>query len=107
MTRIAVSTQLYADVKLEQLWAMLEKAADSRIGVEIFPEPQLTRYLLSANALEGKDGMQITICGNDDRILLVARFGNASAPPTYDHVPRAVLGDRPLFPAAGTGGCGV
>ena len=25
MTRIAVSTQLYADVKLEQLWAMLEK----------------------------------------------------------------------------------
>lgn len=44
MTRIAVSTQLYADVKLEQLWAMLEKAADSRIGVEIFPEPQLTRY---------------------------------------------------------------
>ena len=32
--------------------------------------------LLSANALEGKDCMQITICGNDDRILLVARFDN-------------------------------
>ena len=32
--------------------------------------------LLSANALEGRDDMQLTVCGNDDRILLVARFDN-------------------------------
>lgn len=44
MARIAVSTQLYADVKLEQLWSLLEKAADPQLGVEVFPEPQLTRY---------------------------------------------------------------
>ncbi|MBR2925441.1 MAG: N-acetyl-gamma-glutamyl-phosphate reductase [Clostridia bacterium] len=31
---------------------------------------------LSANALSGRDDMQITVCGNEDRILLVARFDN-------------------------------
>ena len=31
---------------------------------------------LSAAALSGRDDMQITVCGNDDRILLVARFDN-------------------------------
>ena len=31
---------------------------------------------LSANALSGRDDMQITVCGNADRILLVARFDN-------------------------------
>ena len=31
---------------------------------------------LSANAFEGRDDMQITVTGNDDRILLVSRFDN-------------------------------
>ena len=31
---------------------------------------------LSANALSGRDDMQITVCGNEERILLVARFDN-------------------------------
>ncbi len=31
---------------------------------------------LSAAALSGRDDMQITVCGNDARILLVARFDN-------------------------------
>ncbi len=31
---------------------------------------------LSSNALSGKDSMQITVCGNEDRILLVARYDN-------------------------------
>ena len=31
---------------------------------------------LSAAALSGRDDMQITVCGNDERILLVARFDN-------------------------------
>ncbi len=31
---------------------------------------------LSASALSGRDDMQITVCGNQDRILLVARFDN-------------------------------
>ena len=32
--------------------------------------------LLSANALEGRDDMELTVQGNADRILLVARFDN-------------------------------
>ena len=31
---------------------------------------------LSANALSGKDGMQISVFGNEERILLVSRFDN-------------------------------
>ena len=31
---------------------------------------------LSASAFSGRDDMQITVCGNDDRILLVSRFDN-------------------------------
>ena len=31
---------------------------------------------LSAGAFAGRDDMQITVCGNEDRILLVARFDN-------------------------------
>ena len=31
---------------------------------------------LSANAFSGRDDMQITVCGNEERILLVARFDN-------------------------------
>ncbi len=32
--------------------------------------------LISANGIMGKDGMQITVCGNEDRILLIARYDN-------------------------------
>jgi N-acetyl-gamma-glutamyl-phosphate reductase len=31
---------------------------------------------LSANALSGRDDMQITVCGNEERILLISRFDN-------------------------------
>lgn len=31
---------------------------------------------MSANALEGKDSMEITVMGNEDRILLIARYDN-------------------------------
>lgn len=31
---------------------------------------------LSSNALSGKDSMQITVCGNDERVLLISRFDN-------------------------------
>ena len=31
---------------------------------------------ISAGALSKNDTMQISVCGNDDRILLVARFDN-------------------------------
>ncbi len=31
---------------------------------------------ISANGIRGKDGMQITVSGNEDRILLIARYDN-------------------------------
>lgn len=31
---------------------------------------------LAANALSGKDTMEITVCGNEERILLISRFDN-------------------------------
>ena len=31
---------------------------------------------LSANAMKNKDGLKVSVCGNDERILLVARFDN-------------------------------
>jgi len=31
---------------------------------------------MSAAAMSGKDGMQVTLCGNEDRILLISRFDN-------------------------------
>ena len=31
---------------------------------------------MAANAFEGRDDMQITVCGNEDRIMLVARYDN-------------------------------
>ncbi|MBR6424404.1 MAG: N-acetyl-gamma-glutamyl-phosphate reductase [Oscillospiraceae bacterium] len=40
-------------------------------------EPQADEAgFLSASAFSGRDDMQITVCGNDERILLVARFDN-------------------------------
>lgn len=45
-------------------------------GVVRFEENADENGFLSACALSGRDGMQLTIVGNDDRILLVARFDN-------------------------------
>ena len=33
-------------------------------------------FFLSGAGLSGKDGMEISVLGNDDRILLVARYDN-------------------------------
>jgi N-acetyl-gamma-glutamyl-phosphate reductase len=45
-------------------------------GLISFVENADEAGLLSANALEGKDDMQITVCGNEDRILLTSRYDN-------------------------------
>lgn len=41
-----------------------------------FDENADEQGFMSSNAYELKDDMQITVCGNDDRILLVSRFDN-------------------------------
>ena len=45
-------------------------------GLVRFAETADENGFLSGNALEGRDDMQITVSGNEDRILLVARFDN-------------------------------
>ena len=45
-------------------------------GLVRFCESADEAGLLSANALEGRDDMQVTVCGNGERILLIARFDN-------------------------------
>ena len=45
-------------------------------GLIRFAEHNSEAGLLSANAFEGRDDMEITVQGNDARILLVARFDN-------------------------------
>lgn len=45
-------------------------------GLVSFVENADEGGLLSACALEGRDDMQITVCGNDERILLISRFDN-------------------------------
>ena len=45
-------------------------------GLITYVENAEEQGFLSANALSGRDDMQITVEGNDDRFLLVARFDN-------------------------------
>ena len=44
--------------------------------VVTFKDNESEGGLLSSNALKGKDGMEITVHGNQDRILLISRFDN-------------------------------
>ena len=59
------------------------KIDDIRAVYRDYYEKGLVRYIdgdetdfLSAGAMAGRDDMQLTVTGNDDRILLVARFDN-------------------------------
>lgn len=45
-------------------------------GLVYFTENADENGFLSANTFEGRDDMQITVCGNEERILLVSRFDN-------------------------------
>lgn len=45
-------------------------------GLITYVENAEEEGFLSANALSGRDDMQITVVGNDERILLVSRFDN-------------------------------
>ena len=45
-------------------------------GLVHFCEDVQEGGFLSAAALSGRDDMQITVCGNDERIILVARYDN-------------------------------
>ena len=59
---------------IEDIKAAYQKLAKN--GLVRFVENADEGGLLSANAFQGRDDMQLTVCGNSDRILLVARFDN-------------------------------
>lgn len=59
---VSVSTQLYDQARLAQVWPLLEQ--DAALGVEIFPEWQLTRYEpLQQRALPWLEGRAVTLHG--------------------------------------------
>ena len=45
-------------------------------GLISYNDAENEEGFLSAAALSGKDNMEVTVCGNEDRILLVSRFDN-------------------------------
>lgn len=45
-------------------------------GLITYNDAENEAGFLSAAALSGKDNMEVTVCGNEDRILLVSRFDN-------------------------------
>ncbi|MBQ6873703.1 MAG: N-acetyl-gamma-glutamyl-phosphate reductase [Clostridia bacterium] len=45
-------------------------------GLVHYADPADENGFIYANAFSGRDDMQITVCGNDERILLVSRFDN-------------------------------
>ena len=47
-----------------------------KTGLVRYTETADENGFLSAGAYTGRDDMQITVCGNEDRILLIARFDN-------------------------------
>lgn len=49
---------------------------DYRRGLVRFAESGGENGFLSAAAFSGRDDMQVTVCGNEERILLVSRFDN-------------------------------
>ncbi len=56
--------------------AEVYRAAYPRGGVVHFDEAADEAGFLSASAFSGRDDLQVTVCGNDERILLVSRFDN-------------------------------
>lgn len=42
----------------------------------IFCDDETENGFISAAGMSGRDSMQISVCGNDERILLIARYDN-------------------------------
>ena len=72
-----VSVGLFAD----QVKGSIDDVRDAyreayQTGLVRFVENADEGGFLSAGAFAGRDDMQVTVCGNDERILLVSRFDN-------------------------------
>ncbi len=72
-----VSVPLFADMTVGGIEAVRDVYRNCyRGGVVRYREAADESGFLSAGALSGYDDMQITVTGNDERILLVARYDN-------------------------------
>jgi N-acetyl-gamma-glutamyl-phosphate reductase len=72
-----VTVSLFADQlrgKVEDIKALYRQIYNGKIVR--YMEADDESGFLTAAKLDGKDGMNITVAGNDDRILLIARFDN-------------------------------
>lgn len=67
-------SQLPQQTSLKQLHQIYQQHYDHRPMVRV--QPIQTDGFLAANALSGKDYMEIILSGNDERVLLSARFDN-------------------------------
>lgn len=66
------TSQINGDI--EQIKAVYKNCYNS--GLVFFNDNADENGFLSASALTGKDNMEISVYGNDDRIILVARYDN-------------------------------
>jgi len=72
-----VTVPLFREQLRGSLSELRQVYQDAYPGPVVRFEPQADEAgFLSASAFSGRDDMQITVCGNDERILLVARFDN-------------------------------
>jgi len=74
---VGLHTALLNGVTLQQVHELYQKHYENQSFVRVLPlGADAEGGFLAANALSGKDYMEITVCGNDERILVSARFDN-------------------------------
>ena len=74
MTVPIFAKQLKNGKKIEDIKEIYKKYYDS--AIVHYGESIDENGFVSANALSGKDCMEITVCGNDERAVLIARYDN-------------------------------
>lgn len=74
MTVPIFAKQLKDGKKIEDIKEIYKKYYDS--AIVHYGESIDENGFVSANALSGKDCMEITVCGNDERAVLIARYDN-------------------------------
>lgn len=67
--------QLLGDAGIEDIKNILKKAYDGRMNIE-YTEDFSEAGFADSNVLSGTDKMQVTVCGNEERMLLMARYDN-------------------------------
>ena len=67
--------QLQGDAGFEDIKNIFKKAYDGSMNIE-YTEDFSEAGFADSNILSGTDKMQVTVCGNEERMLLMARYDN-------------------------------